>query len=70
MPVLKDGDFVLTESVAMMRYLAREKEVTVMVTVMVAVMVMLMVMVMVMARITCRAIRFLLRKVEGWDGHT
>jgi len=26
-PVLKDGDFVLTESVAMMRYLAREKEV-------------------------------------------
>ena len=27
MPVLKDGDFVLTESVAMLRYLAREKQV-------------------------------------------
>ena len=26
-PVLRDGDFVLTESVAMMRYLAREKQV-------------------------------------------
>ena len=26
-PVLKDGDFTLTESVAMFRYLAREKEV-------------------------------------------
>jgi len=26
-PVLKDGEFVLTESVAMMRYLAREKQV-------------------------------------------
>ena len=26
-PVLRDGDFTLTESVAMFRYLAREKEV-------------------------------------------
>ena len=26
-PVIQDGDFVLTESVAIMRYLAREKEV-------------------------------------------
>ena len=26
-PVLRDGDFVLTESVAMLRYLAREKQV-------------------------------------------
>ena len=26
---MKDGDFVLTESVAMLRYLSREKQVTV-----------------------------------------
>ena len=26
-PVIKDGDFVLTESVAMFRYLAREKKI-------------------------------------------
>ena len=28
-PVMKDGDFVLTESVAMLRYLSREKQVPV-----------------------------------------